>query len=1336
MKKYVLAILAFYLLQTVNAQLTTVCGTDTIILQVDNYFNGNITWEQSLDNENWLSISDASGPTYKFLPTETKYYRAVVYTTECDPLCSPATLIQMPPKAYAGTDRKIGGSKTKLLGSTEVNATGTWSILEGTGGMLGGPSNPYSEFSGTYGQAYKLIWTTTNGCGQSSDTVSFIFEEIISKDNFIVVDLTDEILGDSLERTTGIYRIKFSDASIVPSDTMLLIGMRPDISFLVKIQSFYMDNDVYVFTTTPGSLEDIIQTGTMNVGDAVNEGMAQDGKKNKTSFPTRETLKHFIGNKNQVVIYSSNFMDKDGYRVNMMKKATNKTGLKLSVPDMDLFQTEDEALKLSLANAYIRFEPNFVCDFEVGFFTLNNIKIGLDNGEFEYNYKLRFEATAKKELSKELTILEYTNYVVFMIGVVPVVISTSIALNAEASIYASATLVVTEEKNYQKNFTALLVGENIKDVHFVSSSYSKSTSTSDYIMQGKLGAEFSVGPEISVELYSVIGPYFELPLTLSAEICVNTDKNWYAEAGLGIEGNLGVKAHLGSLKLFDIKKTLFKADLIKPLQMPYRINVLSGNYQKGVQDAVLPRPINIKVTSSYGFGVPLVPVRFSLDDGNGSVNNSVLFTNMEGKVTVNDWKLGNNPDARLDISVLNCENEDIEDFSPVSAYASGIYNCANTDLSIILTKGENGIVPKVMGGKEPFTYSTNGTNFSTTVPEFLYANAGKYMIYVKDANSCNANRNVTVVAQDPCTASPLFIDVYKAANTIQFIGLNGKAPYQFSIDNAASFTENNLYSNLTPGKHAVHIQDANNCASVDTFEVELQENKAVNAHTPVHNAKYYRPENIVFKWQAALFANNQTYDVYLKKGEEAYTNIAQNLTEESFTHAATLDYSTLYTWKVVIKDQAGAEKENAEFSFTTMADPAIVATTPTLLQPASYEKTDTTVTFKWQSQGGDFKYDFFLDGRLYFYSLTADSVVIPRLLPGMVYEWKVKIKSPTNADTYESETRYLEVKSLLPVLTTNNVSAVTQISVTCGGNITSEGLAPVTAYGLCWSLYPQPTIDSTHIEIGSGVGIFSGTLTGLTAQTAYYVRAYATTANGTSYGNEIKFSTRALDPVDGSGNQYNTVILGDQEWMTSNLRTTKYSDGTDIPNVTDQDAWGALTSPAYCWYNNVEAESYGALYNWFAVDTLSNGNKNVCPNGWRVPTDADWTELEIFLQNNDYNYNEMSDNDQDRETNNLIAKSMASGQGDLWRYDPYTEGAPGNWDYWPYQNKTKLSIHPAGKRHAVWTFALKGESALFWTSTPNNATTTWSRLIYYSNVGTTRTSSTVQDGISVRCIMK
>ena len=195
------------------------------------------------------------------------------------------------------------------------------------------------------------------------------------------------------------------------------------------------------------------------------------------------------------------------------------------------------------------------------------------------------------------------------------------------------------------------------------------------------------------------------------------------------------------------------------------------------------------------------------------------------------------------------------------------------------------------------------------------------------------------------------------------------------------------------------------------------------------------------------------------------------------------------------------------------------------------------------------------------------------------------------------------------VLTTTQVSSVTSVSAVTGGNITDAGGGSITARGVCWGTNPNPTVAGINKTTnGTGIGSFTSNITGLEDGTVYYYRAYATNSSGTTYGQEYQFITPVTDV---EGNVYTTVKIGAQVWMAENLKTTKYNDQALIPNVTENTEWIALTTDAYSWAQNNEATFkplYGALYNWYAVET-----GKLCPAGWHVPTDGEFSTMEISL---------------------------------------------------------------------------------------------------------------------------
>jgi uncharacterized protein (TIGR02145 family) len=154
--------------------------------------------------------------------------------------------------------------------------------------------------------------------------------------------------------------------------------------------------------------------------------------------------------------------------------------------------------------------------------------------------------------------------------------------------------------------------------------------------------------------------------------------------------------------------------------------------------------------------------------------------------------------------------------------------------------------------------------------------------------------------------------------------------------------------------------------------------------------------------------------------------------------------------------------------------------------------------------------------------------------------------------------------------------------------------------------------------------------------------------------------------ADVDGNVYTSVTIGTQVWMVENLKTTKYSDGTNIPIVIVTDS--SQASPAFCWYNDDATTykiTYGALYNWYVVNT-----GKLCPIGWHVPTSSEWTTLVNSMIANGYNYD-------DATTGNKIAKAMA--ETTLWT-SSIVEGSVGKTDYAWKRNATGFTAVPGGIR--------------------------------------------------------
>ena len=295
-----------------------------------------------------------------------------------------------------------------------------------------------------------------------------------------------------------------------------------------------------------------------------------------------------------------------------------------------------------------------------------------------------------------------------------------------------------------------------------------------------------------------------------------------------------------------------------------------------------------------------------------------------------------------------------------------------------------------------------------------------------------------------------------------------------------------------------------------------------------------------------------------------------------------------------------------------------------------------------------------------------------------------------------------------PFLSTTAVANITGTSAVTGGNITYGGSSKVTSRGICYSTISNPIISNNHTTDGTGTGNFISNITNLTANTTYYVRAYATNSNGTAYGYEKIFKTNITGQTgtltDVDGNTYNWVGIGKQAWMAENLKVTKEADGTVIPFVTDNAEWANLgdnnTDKACCYYNNsnTNRDIYGALYTYVAA-------KDVCPTGWHLPTDDEWTELEDYISNDGHFGVEGT------------ALKATSG----W----YSDGN-GTDDY-------GFFALPGGSRHYDGTFFGVGDG-VWWSSTEDGSSSAWYRDLYYQYASVGRGAHCKSYGFSVRCV--
>jgi uncharacterized protein (TIGR02145 family) len=200
---------------------------------------------------------------------------------------------------------------------------------------------------------------------------------------------------------------------------------------------------------------------------------------------------------------------------------------------------------------------------------------------------------------------------------------------------------------------------------------------------------------------------------------------------------------------------------------------------------------------------------------------------------------------------------------------------------------------------------------------------------------------------------------------------------------------------------------------------------------------------------------------------------------------------------------------------------------------------------------------------------------------------------------------------------------------------------------------------------------------------------------------------------DIDGNIYSTALIGDYWWMTENLKSTRFNDGSNIRCVKDQSIWLRLESFAYCYYQNNEnyADTLGFLYNWYAVNT-----GKLCPTGWRVPTDNEWKQIEGTADTK-YSTN-------DSIWVKLGLRGFDAGQK-LKSAKGWRKGVTGTDDL-------GFSALPGGER--LSRFYAGGSSGFWWTSTEASASSAYYRSLIYSFELVARDTHPKRMGFSVRCI--
>ncbi len=259
-----------------------------------------------------------------------------------------------------------------------------------------------------------------------------------------------------------------------------------------------------------------------------------------------------------------------------------------------------------------------------------------------------------------------------------------------------------------------------------------------------------------------------------------------------------------------------------------------------------------------------------------------------------------------------------------------------------------------------------------------------------------------------------------------------------------------------------------------------------------------------------------------------------------------------------------------------------------------------------------------------------------------------------------------------------------------------------TKGGTNYELTITSQLLSVPFALNSGNGISRVSITG---DSLILSNGKSIQIPGISLSNHKPTSGFGPNISDIDGNTYKTVYIGTQLWMAENLKTSKFNDGTTIPNVIDNAQWSNLTTGAWSYYNNdiVNNLKYGKLYNWY----VTNGNRNVCPTGWHVPTNDEWKILTNYLGGD------------------TIAGGKMKEVGTTNWNSPNTDAA----------NSSLFSAIPGGLRSIFGSFADNLKNGFWWSSNESSQNSAWFRILQSSDSKLTINNNDKTNGFSVRCII-
>jgi uncharacterized protein (TIGR02145 family) len=301
---------------------------------------------------------------------------------------------------------------------------------------------------------------------------------------------------------------------------------------------------------------------------------------------------------------------------------------------------------------------------------------------------------------------------------------------------------------------------------------------------------------------------------------------------------------------------------------------------------------------------------------------------------------------------------------------------------------------------------------------------------------------------------------------------------------------------------------------------------------------------------------------------------------------------------------------------------------------------------------------------------------------------------------------------------------ITDTSVNFSADISGD-VSNITQIGFCWAESSSPSLDDHVIYYEEVIpGIFSLRPDGLQQDKTYYVRAFYSTEEHDFYSDEEIFqTTRPVDAID--GNAYGTVKIGDQIWLTENLRTVVYNNGDSITSGKGMGNYSNFNEPRFYFYfddDTTQIPDYGKLYTWYVV----TDPRDICPPDFRIPDIIDFDKLILHLDPLATSFNDLPPGNIEISA---ITGGMMKATGNL------TDGT-GLWEH-PNNganNVTQLSLLPSGLRDPSGSFDGLGFNAALWSFTEEDSARAIMFYSHFFNAGFYTNKFSKKSGYAVRCM--